>query len=88
MRGGVSERDVAREVRRAIVEIARGHCSEDALHEELSLSAEGLGLDSVAVAELLVVLSDRLGVPLGEILEQPRGPTVGELIEHARAAVR
>jgi len=81
-------RDVAREVRRAIVEIAQGHCSEDTLHDELSLSAGGLGLDSIAVAELLVVLSERLGASLAGVLEGPESPTVGELIEHARAAVR
>ena len=83
-----AERDVAREVRRAIVEIAQGQCSENKLHDELSLSAGGLGLDSVAVAELIVVLSERLGASLAEVLERPEGPTVGELIEHARAAVR
>jgi acyl carrier protein len=55
---------------------------------DLRLGAGGLGLDSIALVELLLDCERRLGpLNVAELLEGP-SLTVGLLIAHARAAGR
>jgi acyl carrier protein len=57
-----------------------------ALPADLRLGAGGLGLDSIAMVEMLLECERRFGVPMAGLLEG--APlTVGLLIAHARAAV-
>ena len=57
-----------------------------ALPEDLRLGAGGLGLDSIAMVELLLDCERRFGVPAAGLLEG--APlTVGRLIAHVRGAV-
>ncbi len=56
------------------------------LPEDLRLGAGGLGLDSIAMVELLLDCERRFGVPATGLLEG--APlTVGRLIAHVRDAV-
>jgi len=57
-----------------------------ALPEDLRLGAGGLGLDSIAMVELLLDCERRFGISATGLLEGPV-ITVGRLIAHARAAV-
>lgn len=55
---------------------------------DLRLGAGGLGLDSIALVELLLECEERFGVPVAaELLEGPV-LTLGGLIAHLRAAHR
>lgn len=68
---------------RAHSPLAAGHAE---LPAELPLGAGGLGLDSIAVVELLLACERRFGVaPGGELLAGPP-LTVGGLLAHLRAA--
>lgn len=55
------------------------------LPDDLPLGASGLGLDSIAVVELLLDCERRFGVPRPvELLDGPP-LTVGRLVKHLRA---
>jgi acyl carrier protein len=74
----------------ALHELLRAHsplaASHSELPAELPLGAGGLGLDSIAVAELLLACERRFGVaPGAELLAGP-ALTVGGLLAHLRAA--
>lgn len=59
----------------------------DSLRDDLSLTGDELGLDSIAVAEVLLELEDRFGVRLAALLES--GPiTIGDVREHLARAPR
>jgi acyl carrier protein len=62
--------------------------STAALPDDLPLGAGGLGLDSIALAELVIECEERLG--LATAAELLAGPplTVGGLVAHLRAALR
>lgn len=63
--------------------LARAHAADD----DLRLGAGGLGLDSIALVELLLVCERQFGIPRPvELLEGPP-LTVGRLIACVRAAV-
>lgn len=53
--------------------------SESELQEDTELGAEGLGLDSVEIAELIVTCEDRSGSPLPETLFTEGRLTVGRV---------
>ncbi len=56
------------------------------LPDDLRLGAGGLGLDSIAMVEVLLDCERRFGVPAAELLEG--APlTVGRLIAHVRDAL-
>ena len=57
-----------------------------ALADDPRLGAGGLGLDSIAMVELLLDCERRFGVPVTGLLEGPP-LTVGRLISHVRDAV-
>ena len=57
------------------------------LRPEMSLGSGGLGLDSIALVEVLLECEDRFGVSIAaEMLEQP-SLTVGLLVERIEALV-
>lgn len=74
----------------ALHELLRAHsplaASHAALPAELPLGAGGLGLDSIAVVELLLACERRFGIaPSTELLAGPP-LTVAGLLAHLRAA--
>jgi acyl carrier protein len=79
-----TEREIDDEVR----DLLRTHAplaASGALEDELRLGAGGLGLDSIAMVELLLDCEQRFGIHAAELLEGPP-LTVGRLIGHLRAA--
>ena len=81
MKTGAQIEDAVLDLLRSRAPLANG-----ALPEDLRLGAGGLGLDSIAMVEMLLDCERRFGVPMAGLLEG--APlTVGLLIAHARAAV-
>jgi acyl carrier protein len=79
----------ATEVENALLDLIRSRAPLAGTRElagDLRLGAGGLGLDSIALVELLLDCERRLG--LANVAELLEGPplTVGLLIAHARAA--
>ena len=68
---------------RAHSPLAAGH---DELPAQLPLGAGGLGLDSIAVVELLLACERRFGVAPGTALLAGPPLTVGGLLAHLRVA--
>jgi acyl carrier protein len=60
---------------------ARGAAPES-LHDDAALGAAGLGLDSIAIAEVLFDCEARFGVSFADLLDG-KPITVGALIERA-----
>ena len=54
------------EIKRAIVESLRLPISVDQIENDMSLFAEGLGLDSIDVLELVLEMERRFGVSITE----------------------
>jgi acyl carrier protein len=77
------------EIEDALVNLLRSHASLAAgrsLPGHLLLGAGGLGLDSIAMVELLLDCEQRFGVDTTELLEG--APlTMGRLLAHIRGAV-
>ncbi|MBT8493507.1 MAG: acyl carrier protein [Deltaproteobacteria bacterium] len=73
--------DLAAEVRGLILARAPRSWKEHELDYELPLMKEGLGLDSVAVVEILVACEDRFGVRVEPEAIAVEVPTVGLLIQ-------
>jgi acyl carrier protein len=80
--GEFNEADVTAEVRRLVSRFAPSGTPEERLGADVPLGARGLGLDSVAIVELLVACEKRFGIRFpGELLEG--GPlTIGRLARH------
>lgn len=74
----------AADVRRIILTFVPASWNEEDLVTDLPLGAEGLGLDSVALVELMLACERQWNVPFPpELLEQ--GPlTIGTLVDHLR----
>ena len=51
---------------------------------DLTLGADGLGLDSIAVVELVIACQSAVGIPFPPALFDGGPLTVGRLVEHAR----
>jgi acyl carrier protein len=82
MQAGTDIADAVRELLRARAPLAAG----GALPDELRLGAGGLGLDSIAMVELLLDCERRFGGRAAELLEG--APlTVGRLVVYLRGAV-
>ena len=72
--------------REIVLEIVCAHTSATGFGDDVPLGADGLGLDSIAIAEVLLECEVRLGAPMSELLEA-RGPlTVARIAEHLEAA--
>jgi acyl carrier protein len=72
--------------REIVLQIVRAHVSAGRIGDDDPLGADGLGLDSIAIAEVLLECEVRLGAPVSELLEA-RGPlTVARIAEHLEAA--
>jgi acyl carrier protein len=73
----------------AVVDLLRSRCplaGSGPLPDDLRLGAGGLGLDSIAMVELLLECEQRFGVPTAELLEG--APlTVGLLLARVRDAM-
>jgi acyl carrier protein len=54
------------------------------LSDHLPLGADGVGLDSIALVELLLECETRFGVSASELLGEPL--SIGRLIEHLEQA--
>ncbi|MGZ5433992.1 MAG: hypothetical protein ACXW5U_26815 [Thermoanaerobaculia bacterium] len=65
--------------------IVQAHAPGTTLDEELPLGAEGLGLDSIAIAEVLLECEERFGASCGQLLESD-GLTIARLVRHLGAA--
>lgn len=55
------------------------------LHDDLLLGPGGLGMDSIALVELLLDCEQRFGIPRPAELLEGEPLTVGRLIAHVRA---
>ena len=78
----------ADDVPAAVRRIVLGHAGADraaVLSDDLPLGEDGLGLDSIAIVEVVVECEDRFGVSLKALVERP-GIRVGDLIEHVQRA--
>ena len=80
--------ETVRDLVRSRAPLARAHAG---LADELRLGPGGLGMDSIALVELLLDCEKRFGIRSGswnpaEFLEGPP-LTVGRLVAHLRAAV-
>jgi acyl carrier protein len=83
-----SERDVAADVRWLIRTKATAGLRGDDLPEDLSLGSSGLGLDSIALVELLLACEEHFSLPFPAGLIDRVPLTIGDLIEHVRAERR
>lgn len=54
------------------------------LPRDLTLDDSGLGLDSIAIVELLIACQSTIGIPFPPALFDDGPLTVGRLIDHAR----
>ncbi len=76
-----SEQEIADEVRALLLRHPESLCVDGHLPDDLSLGEDGLGLDSLAIVEVLVECEDRFGVAAAPLIEQ--GPIrVGGLVAH------
>ena len=73
--------ETVRDLVRSRAPLARAHAG---LADELRLGAGGLGMDSIALAELLLDCERRFGLSPAELLEGPP-LTVGLLVARVRA---
>ena len=83
MRAGGGVEEGVRELVRARAPRAAEHAE---LADALPLGSGGLGLDSIALVELLVDCERRFGMPAATTLLAGEPLTVGRLVEHLRAA--
>ena len=83
MREGAGVDEGVRELVRARAPRAVEHAE---LADGLPLGSGGLGLDSIALVELLLDCERRFGAPAAAELLAGEPLTVGRLVEHLRAA--
>ncbi|HTG34773.1 MAG TPA: phosphopantetheine-binding protein [Thermoanaerobaculia bacterium] len=77
------------QIKDAVLDLLRSRAplaGNGALPDDLRLGAGGLGLDSIAMVELLLDCERRFGISATGLLEGPV-ITVGRLIAHVRDAV-
>jgi acyl carrier protein len=67
--------------------LGRRH-SRVALTPETSLGSEGMGLDSIAIVEVLLECEEHFGVLLASDMLSADGITIGGLTERVRTLVR
>jgi acyl carrier protein len=73
--------EIAEEVRSLLLRHPESSRHDGHLPDDLSLGEDGLGLDSLAIVEVLVECEDRFGVEAAPLIEQ--GPVrVGALVAH------
>jgi acyl carrier protein len=72
-----------RDLLRSRAPLAQGRAE---LPGELRLGAGGLGMDSIALVELLLECEERFGIPRPVELLEGEPLTVGRLVAHVRAA--
>ena len=65
-----------------VLEIVSSHAPAGSFDDAAALGAEGLGLDSIAIAEILLECETRFGIPFNDLLEERAPLTVGRLVEH------
>lgn len=80
--------DIAAEVRSLIARFAPSWALDKGLADDQPLGTTGLGLDSVALVELIVAAEAQFGVPCPDSLLDGSPLTVGRLIDHVAAAKR
>jgi acyl carrier protein len=78
-------------IRSAVFEILSSHSAVVAVAgrviDDAPLGEDGLGLDSISIADVLLACEDRFGTPARELLGVG-ALTVGRLIEHLEAPSR
>ncbi len=75
--------ETVRELLRSRAPLAGGRAE---LPDDLRLGSGGLGLDSIALVELLLDCEQRFGIPRPAELLEDEPLTVGRLVAHVRAA--
>jgi len=70
-----------------VLAIVQAHAPGIPLDEEVSLGADGLGLDSIAIAEVLLECEERFDRSCGQLLESD-GLTIARLVRHLGAAMQ
>jgi hypothetical protein len=80
--GELSEADVTAEVRRLVLRFAASGTPVELLGADVALGARGLGLDSVAIVELLVACEKRFGIRFPGDLLEGAPLTIGRLARH------
>jgi acyl carrier protein len=81
------ERDVAAIVRNAVRARVPDASSGRDLPDDTAVGRAGLGLDSIAIVELLLDCEAALGVPFPAAIFDTGPLTVRRLIDHARRAI-
>ena len=77
---------IAVQVREIITASWPGRFTPEELLEDVSMGDEGLGLDSVEVAEVLLACEERSGTPLTDELFARAPLTIERVAEHFAAA--
>ena len=72
-------------IEEGVREILRRHTSSGDLPSDLPLGATGLGLDSIAMIEVLLACEERFGVAFAEDFVADESLTIGGLTDHVRA---
>lgn len=68
--------------------IVQAHAPGRSMRDDLPLGAEGLGLDSIAVAEVLLECEERFGTSCGQLLVESGRLTIARLAQHLGDASR
>lgn len=74
-------------IEREILDILGKRHSSVPLTAETSLGADGMGLDSIAIVEVLLECEEHFGVLLASDMLSAEGITIGWLTERVRALV-
>ena len=68
--------------RKIVQEIVCAHAACNVVDDDVPLGANGLGLDSIAIAEVLLECEMRFGFPFNDLLEDRAPLTVARLVSH------
>jgi len=72
-------------IEEGVREILRSHVSTGELPSDLPLGANGLGLDSIAMIEVLLACEERFGVAFSDDFVAGESLTIGALADQVRA---
>lgn len=65
-------------------EIVASHATTSTFDDTTQLGGGGLGLDSIAIAEVLIACEERFGIDVADLLGEPI--TIARIVERVEAA--
>ena len=77
-----SETEIYKTIYQHILNYCPSSLKETDLHPDLSLFADGLGLDSVAAVELILELEDAFGFDFPAEMYETKMLTIGQLVSY------